>query len=284
MNTGTTEVAEQSSLLMLVVNFMAWFKCFTFLTLLAISTPGHTKTITLASDEWCPYICTNKDNPGYMVELTKLALEQAGYKVVYQQLPLSRAISLASNGKIDGILGLSADHILTYRLQSNSVVIGSFSYDYFVRKGFDWRYQGDNSLLTLLREGGRLGLVKDYIYSDLVARLETGFPNQVFRAHGEHPLRTLIAMANKDRLDVIIDSYNTVNYLTKTSRENPLVFAGSQKGNYSLFVGFSPSVSFSTIKQFDQHLENVMAAPSTEILLDKYHIRDWRDADKNVSQ
>lgn len=284
MSTGTTEVAGQSSLLMLVVNFMAWFKSFTFLTLLAISTSSHAKTITLASDEWCPYICTTLDKPGYIVELVKQVLNEPDVEVVFQQMPLSRALSLTEKGEIDIVLALSNEHFQSHKLRSNSVAVGNFSYGYFARKGYNWRYDGDKSLVKLLKQGGRLGLIKDYTYSDLVNRLEQEYPNQVFRAHGEQPLRNLIAMANKDRVDVIIDSYNSINYLTNTYQQQPLVYVGSDSESFPMFIGFSPAFSQKNIEQFDIDLKAVIASPTTEKLLDKYHVRDWRDADKNVSQ
>ncbi|MBT5829568.1 MAG: hypothetical protein HOH77_05165, partial [Candidatus Latescibacteria bacterium] len=55
--------------------------------LATIQQSAHADEITLVADTWCPYSCDpSSDQPGILIEVAKIILEQAGHTVVYKEM------------------------------------------------------------------------------------------------------------------------------------------------------------------------------------------------------
>lgn len=59
------------------------------------------KTLNVAALDWKPYLGDN----GYMADIAKEAMEQAGYQIVYTVYPWEQAFPLLVTGEVDGMLG-----------------------------------------------------------------------------------------------------------------------------------------------------------------------------------
>lgn len=240
-------------------------------------------SLKFTSDLWCPYVC--QDNRlGYAVELSQKAAELMAVDSSFQFQPLARGVKRTKQGQADAVLALSKELIVKEGLIPNSVAIGGFYYDYYVKQDNPWRYSGPESLINTIEQGASLGLIKDYFYSDFVHDLEQQNPAQVFRQHGNHPLLTNLRLINRGRIDILIDSRITVEYHSAFHQIQPLQFAGSEGVLFELFVGFSPETEQSTINRFDNNLHTLLNSHYFAELIKKYRIPDWRQLPHTLNE
>lgn len=67
---------------------------------------AETKEVVLAADRWCPINCGENDPmQGFMIDIARLALHPAGYRVRYIEMPWQRALAMARAGEINGVVG-----------------------------------------------------------------------------------------------------------------------------------------------------------------------------------
>ncbi|MES2017853.1 MAG: transporter substrate-binding domain-containing protein [Pseudomonadota bacterium] len=114
--------------------------------------------LRLASDDWCPYVCT-KDGKivnGYLVEVTAKSMAAMGYRVEPVLLPLNRAMSMSASGDVEGVYAPPADA----RLRPSTVIAYSRAC-FYTRADSTWMYRGPASIEIL-----RLGVIDDYGYDD----------------------------------------------------------------------------------------------------------------------
>ena len=63
------------------------------------------KSLTLASTDWCPYVCPAEEpRPGIVAEYLTELLARQGVTLKVEHYPWSRAVYLASRGSVDGLL------------------------------------------------------------------------------------------------------------------------------------------------------------------------------------
>ncbi len=78
----------------------------TGLLLVVLTTGGHGKErLVLATGNWEPYYGEKLRNGGIVAEIVRKSFHRAGYDVEIRWLPWSRAISMARDGKYDGVMG-----------------------------------------------------------------------------------------------------------------------------------------------------------------------------------
>ncbi|WP_374347089.1 substrate-binding periplasmic protein [Chitinimonas sp.] len=123
----------------------------------AAATAGETQ-LRLASDDWCPFVCSDGKavRDGYLVELTQLALSRSGYRTQPLLLPFNRAINDTVQGKIEGVYAPPRDARLLI-----SHALGESRACFYTRRSSNWQYQGLKSL-----ESVKLGVIADYGYDD----------------------------------------------------------------------------------------------------------------------
>lgn len=116
------------------------------------------RTLRLASDDWCPFICAEdgKLTGGYLVELTAQAMAAGGYRVQPLLLPLNRAVRDTLSGAIEGVYAPSIDPRL--RL---SVPLAYSRACFYTRTDSSWTYGGIATLRGMV-----VGVIDDYGYDD----------------------------------------------------------------------------------------------------------------------
>ena len=63
------------------------------------------KSLTIAAFDYKPFVNEDSEGHGYIAEIATAALQRAGYDAEYYFAPLKRALALAEQGKVDGVLG-----------------------------------------------------------------------------------------------------------------------------------------------------------------------------------
>jgi polar amino acid transport system substrate-binding protein len=242
---------------------------------LILSTNCMADDIRLASDLWCPYTCEPKsDKPGFMIEIAKMILEEAGHKVSYETTNWARAIEDTRKGKYTAIVGANKEEVPDFI--TPKIAIAQSDEFFWVESKSGWKYKNINSLL-----GKKIGVINGYAYSDEVD-LEVKKKNPAYVIiSGEDALTKMIKMTAAKRLDSFVENLYVLEYALKDFpkfQNNYFVPASiSFGGSEDLFVSFPPKNPKSKI--YAQLLSDGMAKirknGKLKIILDKYGLKDW---------
>ncbi|MGS0692113.1 substrate-binding periplasmic protein [Shewanella sp. 30m-9] len=236
------------------------------LIVLAVSFSSHADEIIVASDIWCPYICT--DDSGYVVELTQQAFASVNINVKFELIPFQRALKLASQHKIDAVLAVTSEHVAAFELYNNHLVIGQYTNDFFTHSNDDWQFTDLPSL-----DDKHLASILGYDYGNALNQYLKQHPTH-FRTSGETPLKTNLHLVIKNRVDVILGNHYVIDYSAKKNGYSDLIrFAGSEGEATPLYVGFSHNVQgLQYAEKFAEGVKNLKRSGAYQAILDKYHV------------
>jgi ABC-type amino acid transport substrate-binding protein len=113
--------------------------------LLFLSTNGLCQTITIATIDWCPFICPNsKERPGLLVEYTKAIFERQGYQIEFKSYPWTRTIKMTKNGTVDAALAPAKSEAPDLIYPESNIGVQRFCF--FKRKDDPWKYENPESI------------------------------------------------------------------------------------------------------------------------------------------
>lgn len=190
-----------------------------FSMLLSLSLPVnaeiHYKKLVFASDPYCPYICEEKegtatDQPGFLVEFARLALEPLGYRVEYELKPWKRVLAEARSGVIDGVITLSREDAEGLMLPEKPVLTTCQSV--VTSRTSNYRWTGGQSLA-----GRSIALVAGYTYDGPVRDwlLANKDSRDIHHIHGEKALGEILGLIANERVDMTISDCNVASSTAK---------------------------------------------------------------------
>ncbi len=252
--------------LCLLIQLMTW----------VAASPAYADKIILASDVWCPFVCTaDKNQPGFLLEVAQRVFSTHGHSVEYKNLNWARAISEARIGKVHGILGAfygdAPDFIFP---EQELAIVGN---QFFTLKGDPWQYQQVESLGQV-----KIGAIIDYDYGKT---LNQYFENHKFTAQvnmlsgNNAPLKRGIRMVLTNRIDTFIEAGPVFWYTaSQMGVSQKFQSAGTIKQQDKTYIAFSPAIANS--KQYARILTEgiiqLRASGELEKILKKYGLKDWR--------
>lgn len=225
------------------------------------------------SDSWCPYNCSPEDrDPGYLVEILQGAVRVNGHVLDYQLLPYSRALKMAQDGKITGIVGMLA---LDRKGFIFSKQMGVDSNCLFVNKGSRLKYRQPADFDAL----APIGIIQGYGYPEEFQQWSARHPKRVQAIAGEEVLVRQTQKLQSRRLGAFIENENVVRYSSsKLTELKNVELAGCMPGGDPLFIGFSTqNPKAAEIKvQVDAYLDAIRKSGELTRLLDKYRVTPWK--------
>ena len=233
--------------------------------------------ITIASDPFCPYVCTPGDKPGYMVEIAQAILEVNGYTLNYVNMPWSRALAEASSGNIDGVIGTDEVEAPGFLFP---VAFGEAADHFYGRKGEKWRYKGIKSLKSI-----RLGVIKDWSYGDAIdAYVAKNIGTDAVQVvTSEHGLAQNIKKLLSKRIDVMIGPDKVFKYTVKEMKDTMDSFedTGVLWSTYDVSMAFSPAPanlekSKAYVDVINKGLPVLRDSGKLEAIMNKYGLSDWK--------
>jgi len=234
--------------------------------------------IVLVADEWCPYNCEPESNmEGYMVDLAKAILGEAGHTVQYIAINWSRSIHKSREGRYHGIIG--AVQVEAPDFIFSKEPLGLAKNRFWVKKDDPWRYTGIKSL-----QDRWLGVIQDYDYgkqlSDYINKNDGSLAVQV-RA-GDDALDVLIKKLEHGRINVLNEDKNVFMYKIKQMGKTHLFDdAGDdmtpKETNY-VHIAFSPffNKSKTYAKILSDGIKRYRKNGKLESILSKYGLTDWK--------
>lgn len=235
--------------------------------------PPAGRTITLAGVTRCPYLCdleTRKS--GFLMEIARAVFEPKGYKIEYTDLPWSRAILHAKQGKVDGLIGVLRKNApdLVFPTEEQGVTKMRF----YVSQDNPWRFEG----LVSLRQV-KLGVIKDFAYGGVDSYIRKNVANKNIEAlTGRNSLIRNIEMLRLGRVTAIIEDAVVMDYTLKAlGRANELVDAG-------VLAEENVYIAFSDERPGAEHLARILSegmialreSGKLDAILESYGLSDWK--------
>lgn len=237
------------------------------------------RTITLAADPWCPINCEpGAPLEGYVIEAARQIFSQAGIDVEYRISPWSRVLLDVENGHLDGAVGVYGTEApdLVYP----DVEIGLSDNGFFVRKDFEWEYNGLESIKNV-----RVAFISDYDYGPpFLEYLQNnpGSPN-VTMTRGSDALERSFLMLVNSRVDVVINDVAVgQHFLTHFPDRDKVRYAGAQGLPEPVYLAFSPKnpASQEYARIFTEGWRQLRASGELARILGRYGLVDWKPASR----
>jgi len=254
----------------------------TIVLITGLSMHARADTLILVSGDWCPLICESEKpgvlakNPGVVVEIVKAIFEEKGHRIIYGAPPWSRAIFETRKGNYTGILAALKNDAPDFIYPEEPV--GTNRMCFYVKAPNPWRYQGTDSLTTLV-----LGVVQDYAYDngqvdEYIKQNRTAQNGLVQAVASKNGLAQNFNNLELNRVNAILDEYRVVDWYLKN---NNLTGKYQQAGcleEVKMYVGFSPALEqsprYATL--FSQGIEALRRSGRLQAILAKYGLKDWK--------
>lgn len=239
---------------------------------------GRPDTIVIAADPWCPHNCeAGSEHEGYMVDLARDILGEAGYTVDYVNLSWARALQMTREGQLDAVVG-------AFTTDAPGLVFpdtpqGRSSIALFTHPDNTWHYNGIESL-----HDQQLLVINGYSYTEALDRyIEENQADQekVWVISGPSPLNRAIGLLEQNRTDIFVeDEYVMAWWAMSTGKAaNPPRESG-RIGMTDAFVAFSPARE--DAKELAQLLSEGtrqrIADGRVQQILDRYGLTLWTEA------
>lgn len=158
-------------------------------------------SLTLASTDWCPYVCSaDAQRPGIVTEYLTELLARQGVALKVEHYPWSRAVYLASRGSVDGLLTAAPGEAPGMLFAQQPT--WTYQVCFFTRTDSPWLFHDTASL-----RGRSLAYMQGYAYGPALDRYLSDPAN----AAGMRPISgnqvtdRLIAMLRAGRVDSIVE-------------------------------------------------------------------------------
>lgn len=223
--------------------------------------------LRLGGDDWCPYLCPQTpEQPGYLLEGLGQALPEPPQ---FENLPWSRALQMAREGLIDGVIGAYAE-------ESQGLLIGREPIAWadmhlYTRADSDWHYRGPASL-----DGLAVGLAQGYSYGEQLdawrdRNLHDHERMQVLS--GERVLERNLQKLLLGRVDVVVEDRRIVDrYLRRQGLDGQVRSAGELPSPRPMYVALSPHLkdADARLAQLDEGLRQLREDDAWAPLMREY--------------
>lgn len=234
------------------------------------STLAFGQTIKVAAIDWCPQICIDKKQKGYVVDYVNEIFKDSGYVLDIEYYPWSRAIKQVRTGKVHALLSPAKAEAPSLLFPRHEV--GSQSMCFITLAESDWRYQGIDSLKNM-----QIGVAIDASIEELNDYVEKNPTQFQFQPYHE---RFLIQNANKlrkGRMDAFVFTKNTTKYeLSRAGIWEQYREAGCVN-KADIYMAFSPHASIVRetkvmLDYFDKRVDQLKVSKFLEGLLKSYQL------------
>lgn len=229
-------------------------------------------TISIAAIDWCPQICHQDIDKGYVVELVEEVFKGTQYQLNIEIYPWSRAIKLVTEGKADALLSPAKAEAPQLLFPKNSV--GKQQMCFFTEKSSDWIYSGIESLT-----GQLIGVAKDASIEELNEYAELNPQQFQYQPYHERYIIQNAHKLDKKRFDTFLFTKNSTIYELKKLNEWHKYRLAGCVSQAKIYLAFSPIKSTNKdikklINIFDQKMVELNKTPFINELMEKYGLLD----------
>lgn len=219
-------------------------------------------TLHLASTDWCPYVCDDKDNPGFIVEYLKELFSLHNITLMVTIVPWSRAIHMAQNGHVDGLVTATEAEAPGFHLTHTPA--GAYQMCFFSKKADTFVYTGRKSL-----SGRVIGAIKDYGYGEPVDSMiaQPKDNEKIIFLSTSSPLYSLVGMLEMSRFDLFIEDSTVVEKFLNDSPNTYDIRKAGCLEKVPFYTAISPKYKQS--KQLVDKLNNILDSNAANLYRQK---------------
>jgi polar amino acid transport system substrate-binding protein len=238
----------------------------------SLAAPAAAATLTVASDEWCPYICEpGSAREGFGIEIMKAIFEPQGIKIEYSVMDWDEALKETGKNKFGAVLGGFREDTPGFALPDEE--IGMSVQVALVKKGAPWKFDSPASL------GARkVGMIEGYTIGGGVDEYLDKHQAQRVVVGGNDPLADLLRKLLLGEVDVVFeDSF----VFALKAREMGLIDKIQESGRLTgkpVYVAFAPGLPESKryAAAFNAGMRELRSSMRLAGILKKYGIADWK--------
>jgi polar amino acid transport system substrate-binding protein len=204
------------------------------------------RALVFASDEWCPYVCFESTQPGYLVELARAVFESPARPVEIRRMSWARAVREAEAGRIDGVLGAAVGESETLVYPSRPAAGDPVSFA--VLKDDPWAFDGVTALANR-----RIGVADGYRFGPpFDAAL---FPDDrpapgVQALSTDRPTWSNLQKLVDGRIDTVLDNGHVLRHEIERGGFFPAVRVIDTGVEHSIFIAFSDTATGRTLATY----------------------------------
>ena len=250
-------------------------KSFLAKTLIALTLCSHpiADEVTIVSDRWYPYNgIPDSKQPGYVIEIAQYSLGKAGHSIKYEVESWGDSLQLVRQGKKDCVIGAYKSEAKDFILPDQH--IGTVQLVFIKRKGFEWQYEGVESLKKV-----RLGAKPNYNYSgDIGDYIDNPNNPQVFLATGKYALEYNLTSLVNESLDVVMEAKSVLlASIKKHGWIDETEFAGTTGKAYKVHFACAPGLESSKeyARLMSAGIKELRESGQLHYILNKYGLTDW---------
>lgn len=246
---------------------------FTAIAVLLLAAPlaQAEEPVRLASDAWCPFVCTSGEQVagGYLVDAAAAALALRGKDAVPVLMPLNRAMHETVLGHIDGVYAPAIDARL--RL---SMPLAYSRACFYTLAGSPWHYSGPGSLADR-----QVGIIDDYGYDDgpmdqYISR-NRGQATKLHFSYGQAAGLSNLRMLLHGRVPVVLEHEAVMARLAEGEQvSSRLRRAGCLEHRLPLTVGFAADSQKATaaLAALEDGLRELESSGALQALRKRYQL------------
>jgi len=228
------------------------------------------EVINIDAIDWCPQICLDPKQPGYVVELVRKIFENSQYQLNIKIYPWSRAIKNVSSGKSDALLSPAKSE--APNLLYPQLAVGYQQMCFFTKYESYWHYDGVNSL-----KGMQIGIAIDTSIEELNGYVKNNPWQFQFQPYHERYLAQSIAKLKKNRMDAFLFTKNSTLFALHKLQEQSEIKAAGCVSKAPIYMAFSPidqkrNKIEAIMTVFDKNLTKLKKSQYIKKLMSSYHL------------
>ena len=198
--------------------------------------PSETQLLNLAATSWCPYVCDDSKNPGFIVTYMRTLLAQQNIELSVTVLPWSRAIKESRAGKYDGLLTAVRSEAEEFKFPNAPT--GYYQDCLFGRSDSPIRFEGRDTF-----KGIRVGGVKDYGYGSPIGDLfsDPQEEESIYLVSSNRPLDQLTGMLEKQRIDLVAGDKHVMEHYQNNKEDEPILSVAGCLEEVPFYTAISPA-------------------------------------------
>ncbi len=234
----------------------------------------HGDTVKVAAVDWCPQICVDKQNPGFVMETVKMIFKDSPYDLEIEIYPWTRAIKMVNAGEAQALLAPTKKEApnLRYPVQA----IGSQKMCFWTKPESTWQYTDINSL-----EAVQIGFAYDVAIAELSDYMKSHEERfQLMSFNHEYIVKSMKKL-EFGWIDTFLLTHNFARYeFHALNVTNKVRLAGclTPESYYMAFTARSrdPEKISKMMTFFDLKIKELKSSEKIPQIMSRYGLRNWQ--------
>lgn len=232
-------------------------------------------TLNISSIDWCPQLCDNQSQPGYVMDTVNAIFADSPYNLETRIYPWSRAILNVESGQSHALLSPAKEEAPNLLFPKNE--IGLQRMCFFTRSDTNWTYDGLDSL-----SGKKIGVANDTSIEELNSYMQQHKSQFDFLPYNENYIVTSFKKLKAKRIDAFVFTYNSTVYeMNQQGWQDNFRPAGCVS-SAKIYMAFTPAIGKQVeveemMEYFDKKMEEMKQSGQLDTIMQRYGLENWQN-------